>query len=152
MEDWNSSIHWKSYIVLTCITCEKVVLLTIKDEILRAMENEITINVFLPTVCFSCEKDERKKVACRKSDKEITMAMWTSLSISHHIIRMWEPYNSMKSFLHGQLSLPERKVSLVQRDRVRDAIESNYTVRSVILNPDTETAAEVLPYLQSGFF
>jgi hypothetical protein len=39
--------------VLACITCENVVLLTTKDEVLRNKD------LFLPTVCVSCENDER---------------------------------------------------------------------------------------------
>jgi hypothetical protein len=69
--------------VLACITCKKVILLTTEDSYLqvKGYDNQ-TVNLFLPTVCFSCEKDKRKKVADSKSNKEISMAMWTLLSIS----------------------------------------------------------------------
>jgi hypothetical protein len=74
---------WKSHIVLACITCEKVILLTTEDNYLRAKGYDSqTINLFLPTVCLSCERDKRKKAADEKSDEEITTAMWTSLWIS----------------------------------------------------------------------
>jgi hypothetical protein len=44
------------------------------------------------------------------------------------------------------------KVSLVQRDKVKAIIESRFKVQSVLLNPSTGVAVELLPYLQSGFF
>jgi hypothetical protein len=40
----------------------------------------------------------------------------------------------------------------VQRDKVRDMIGSAYTIKSVSLNVSTEMPAQVLPYLQGGFF
>jgi hypothetical protein len=94
-------VVWESHIVLACITCEKVILLTTEVE---GYDNQ-TVNLFLPRVCFSCEKDERKKVADSKSDKEISMAMWTSLSMSWDMIRMWQPYFAMNAYLEGDLSV-----------------------------------------------
>jgi hypothetical protein len=42
-----------------------------EDKYLRIKEYDIqTINLFLPTVYYSCEKEERKKIADGKSDKE----------------------------------------------------------------------------------
>lgn len=149
-------MEWKSHIVLACITCEKVILFTTEDEDLRAKAfDNGTVNLFLPTVCFSCDKAERKKVADGKSDKEITMTMWTSLSISRDFIQTWQPYLAMKAFLEGILSTsksPESSVSLVQRDNIRDMIGPHYKIQSAVVNPSTGVAAEVHPYLQSGFF
>ena len=146
-------VVWESHIVLACITCEKVILLTTEDSYLRVEGyDEQTVNLFLPTVCFSCEKDERKKIAGSKSGEKISMAMWTSLSISWDMIRMWEPYFAMQAHLEGDLSVQEPRVSLVQRDKVRDMIGSAYTINSVLLNVSTGMPAQVLPYLQGGFF
>jgi hypothetical protein len=69
----------KAYIVLACITCENVVLLTTKDGGFAK-----TTDLFLPTVCVSCEKDERMSGS---SSIGSAIALWTSLSISHSIIR-----------------------------------------------------------------
>ena len=76
--------------MLACITCEKVILLKTEDNSLRieGYDNQI-VNSFLLAVCISYEKDGRKKLADSKSDKEITMAMWTSLSISWDMVMVW---------------------------------------------------------------
>jgi hypothetical protein len=79
MENWTySSPNWKAHIVLACITCENVVLLTTKPEILR--EKVQTTNLFLPTVCVLCEKDEWMSGALRSSGIGSATAMWTLLS------------------------------------------------------------------------
>jgi hypothetical protein len=129
--------------VLACITCENVVLLTTKDEVLRDKD------LFLPTVCVSCEKDKR---IMGNSGIGSATALWTSLSISHSIIRMWQPFLTMKAFLEGELSEPTTKVRLVQRDEVTDKLGSNYMVQSVLLDQSTGRVVQVHPYLQSGFF
>jgi hypothetical protein len=95
MENWTySSPDGKAHVVLACITCENVVLLTTKPEILR--EKKQTINLFLPTVCVLCEKDEKRLVGVG-----IGLALWISLSISHNIIRTWQPFLEMRAFLEG---------------------------------------------------
>jgi hypothetical protein len=114
--------------VLACITCENVVLLTTKDEVLRDKD------LFLPTVCVSCEKDKRMM---GNSGIGSATALWTSLSISHNIIRIWQPFLVMKAFLEGELSELTTKVRLVQRDEVRDKLRSNYMVQSVLLDYNT---------------
>ena len=132
--------------MLACITCENVVLLTAEAEILR--EKGKTMDLFLPTVCVSCEGDERRKIL--PFVKSAT-AMWTSLSISSGIIRMWQPFLAMNAFLGGELSVPTTKVKLVQRDEVRNMVGSDYIVQSVLLDHKTGRA-EVHTYLQCGFF
>lgn len=89
MENWHTS-PWKAHIVLACITCENIALLKTKAEILE--KKGPSINVFLPTVCVSCEKDEMRGFG--KSGMG-------SLSISHNIIRMWQPFLEMSAFLEG---------------------------------------------------
>jgi len=149
MENWTySSPDWKAYIVLACITCENVVLLSTKPEILEKKAQ--TTNLFLPTVCVLCEKDERMSGAVGSNGIGYATALWTSLSISHNIIRMWQPFLEMSAFLEGELLAPKTKVKLVQRDEVRDKVESNYIVQSV--GRTTGDRVEVHPYLLSGFF
>jgi hypothetical protein len=132
--------------VLACITCENIVLLTTKPEILR--EEAQTTNLFLPTVCESCEKDEwmMGPVGSRIGSAR---PLWTSLSISHDIIRMWQPFLKM-AFPEGLLSASKTNVKLVQRDEVRHKVESDYIVQSV--DCSTGHRVEVHPYLLSGFF
>jgi hypothetical protein len=65
---------------------------------------------------------------------------------------MWQPYFAINAYLEGDLSVQKPRVSLVQRDKVRDMIGSAYTIKSVSLNVSTEMLAQVLPYLQRGFF
>lgn len=48
------------------------------------------------------------------------------------------------------LLAPKTKVKLVQRDEVRDKVESNYIVQSV--GRTTGDRVEVHPHLLSGFF
>lgn len=88
MDDSISTFEWKSHIVLACITCEKVILFTRSNKDRKAARqtiqsvmrvipvdpdprefNDMIINLFLPTVCSSCDK----------------LASWTSLSISRGI-------------------------------------------------------------------
>jgi len=149
MEYWDSST-WKAHIALACISCEKVVLFTTEDDILRT-RNSDTVDLFIPTVCFSCESDEKRKTADAKSNKDVPVAVWMPLSISKGMVWEWKPYSAMNTFLGGRLFLP-KKLSLVHRDEVRDMAGSNYKIQSVKLNPSTEVAAQLDPYLQSGFF
>jgi hypothetical protein len=128
--------------VLACITCENVVLFTTKGKVLASYRD-----LFLPTVCVSCEKDERMSGSGIGS----ATALWTSLSISHNMIRTWQPFLAMKDFLKVELSEPTTKVKLVQRDEVSDKLGSNYIVRSVLLD-HSAGGVEVRPYLQGGFF
>jgi hypothetical protein len=44
---------------------------------------------------------------------------------------MWQPFLEMSAFLEGELFAPKTKVTLVQRDEVRDKVGSNYIVQSV---------------------
>ena len=124
--------------MLACITCEKVILLTTGDNFLRVKGyDEQTINLFLPTVCFSCERDERKKVADEKSDQEITTAMWTSLPISWDMMWMWQPYSAMNAFPERESAYTNAEASLVQRNKIKDIIEPRFAVQSMLLNPRT---------------
>lgn len=143
---YNWTPDWNAHVVLACIACENVVLLTTKAEILR--EKAQTNNLFLPTVCVSCEKDEMMAGGIGSAT-----ALWTSLSISHNIIRTWQPFLEMKAFLEGELAVltKKAKVKLVKCDEVRDKVGSDYIVQSVLLDGNTGHA-EVHPYLQSGFF
>lgn len=81
--------------MLACITCENVVLLTTKDEVLRNKD------LFLLTVCVLCKNDKR---IMGNSGIGSATALWTSLSISHSIIRTWQPFLAIKAFLEGELS------------------------------------------------
>jgi hypothetical protein len=58
----------------------------------------------------------------------------------------------MKAFLEGEPSVLTTKVKLVQRDKVRDIVRSNYIVQSVLLDYSTGRAVQGHLYLQSGFF
>lgn len=147
MENWIiSSTDRKAHIVLACITCENVVLLTAETEILREQQGK-TMDLFLPTVCMSCEEDERRKVLPLGK----STAMWTSLSISHNMIRPWQPFSAMNALLGGELCIPLTKVKLVRRGEVRDMVGSDYVVQSVLLDRKTGRA-EVHKYLHTGFF
>ena len=149
--------HWESHIVLTCITCEKVILLSRTDEdrqvarttlltVLRLLpvdsaglnhrENiERINNLFLPTVCSSCSKS----------------SSWKTLSIKRTFIETWQPYLAMCAFLGGDLSLLRgSSISMVHHEDVRDVLDAACVVRSVEVNPAPEAAAQVKPYLQSG--
>ena len=72
------------------------------------------------------------------------------LSISHNIIRMWQPFLDMRTFLEGKLSAPTTMVKLVQRDEVSDKVGSDYIVQSV--DRTIGHRVQVHPYLLSGFF
>jgi hypothetical protein len=97
--------------MLAYITCENVILLKTKAEILQ--EKAQTINLFLPTVYVLYEKDERMIGAIGSSGIGSATALWTLLSISYNIIRMWQPFLEMSAFLEGELFTPKTKVTLV---------------------------------------
>ncbi|KAF8860032.1 hypothetical protein BDZ45DRAFT_672761 [Acephala macrosclerotiorum] len=148
MENW-ASPNRKNYIVLACITCEGVILLT-RKEILGGEETEApTINLFVPTVCSSCEEGKEVLGLFGSSNRVSAKAVWTSLSISYGMIRTWQPFLAMKDFLKGELSVPTTKVNLAQRDEVKRMVGSGYMVQSVVLDHNTVQAH---PYLQCGFF
>ena len=145
-------MDWNSHIVLACITCEEVALITTDDQFLRVKGyDDRIVNLFLPTVCFDCEQDGRRKVAEKKSDKEGTTPMWVAVSISWNIIRFWQPYVAMVAYLRD-MSIEKPKVNLVRRDQVKDLIESKYSIQSVILSESSGKPVRVLPYLRGGFF
>jgi hypothetical protein len=56
----------------------------------------------------------------------------------------------MRAFLEGELLAPETKVKLVQRDEVRDKVESDYIVQSV--DHSIGHKVKVHPCRKSGFF
>jgi hypothetical protein len=148
MNTWTNSSDWTAHIALACITCKNVVLLKTKAEILQ--EKAQTTNLFLPTVCISCEKDERIRGAVGSSGIGSATALWISLSISHNIIRMWQPFLEMSAFLEGELFVPKTKVILVQCNEVRDKVGSDYIVQS--MDRTTGYRVEVHLYLLNGFF
>jgi hypothetical protein len=53
----------------------------------------------------------------------------------------------MRAFLEGDLSAPTAKVKLAQRDKVRDKVESDYIVQSVLLDLSPGGAVQVHLYL-----
>jgi hypothetical protein len=57
----------------------------------------------------------------------------------------------MRAFLEGDLSLLGSSISMVHYDDIRDVMGAACVVRSVEVNPTPEAAAQVKPYLQSGF-
>ena len=72
----------KSRMALARITCEEVVLFTTEYVFLLVEGHNIqVVNLFLPTVCFSCEKDEMRKLANDKRLKEIPVTMWISRTL-----------------------------------------------------------------------
>lgn len=108
MDDPALTFQWNSHIVLACITCGSVVLLTRTDKdrnaARRAYETVIhlstndenvrwfddgPVNLFLPTVCSSCDK----------------VASWTTFSISRSLLQTWQPYRAMSAFLGDLLML-----------------------------------------------
>jgi hypothetical protein len=117
MDDLTSTFEWKSHIVLACITCGKVILLTRTDKDRKAARrayeiiirltttpnprkfDDRPINLFLPTVCSSCDG----------------AASWTSLSINRSLMQTWQPYRAMNAFLEGDLSMLGSPISLVRR-------------------------------------
>jgi len=153
MADPTSTFDWTLHIVLACITCERVILFTrpnkdlkVAHEASRAFMRLIPadpntqktvdgiVNLFLPTVCSSCD----------------TSASWTSLSISRSFMETWQPYLAMRAFLEGDLSMIGSSICLVHRAEVMEIAGSDYIIQSVTVNPRPETAAEVQLYLQSG--
>jgi hypothetical protein len=92
-------------------------------------------HLFLPTVCSSCSKS----------------SSWKTLSIKRTYIETWQPYLAMCAFLEGDLSLLGSSISMVHYDNIRDVMGAACVVRSVEVNPTPEAAAQVKPYLQSGF-
>lgn len=154
MGDSTSAFDCTSHIVLACITCENVILFTRPNKDWKAARqasqsvmrlipadldpqkfNDIAINLFLPTVCCSCDK----------------LASWTSFSISRGFMETWQPYLAMSAFLEGDLSMLRSSISLLHRENVMEVIDSDYMIRSVVVNPSSGAAAQVQPYLQSGF-
>jgi len=132
--------------VLACITYKNVVVFTAEAEIMQKKRK--TIDLFLPMVCISYKGDERRKIL--PFVKSAT-AIWTSLSISYGIIRMWQPFLAINAFLEGELSVPTTKVKLVQRNKVRDMVGSDYIVQSVLLDRKIGHP-EVQKYLYTRFF
>jgi hypothetical protein len=149
---------WESHIVLACMTCEEVVLLSRKDidreaarislhavidllsvELINVdyQENrEIIVSLFLPTICSSCSK----------------YSSWKTFSIKRSFIEMWQPYLALCAFLEGDLSLLGSSINVVHCEDVKNVIGSSYVMQSVKVNPSSRVAAQVEPHLRSGFF
>lgn len=154
MSDSVSVFDWALNIVLACITCERVILLTKPNEDQRAAQtafnsviqsmpvqyNQVKrgdkpFNIFLPTVCSSCDG----------------AVSWKSLSINKSFMATWQPYLAMSTFLEGDLSMLGSTISLVRFERIMSIIAPDYVIRSVVVNPSSGAAAQVQPHLQSGF-
>ncbi|KAH9203556.1 hypothetical protein DL95DRAFT_399233 [Leptodontidium sp. 2 PMI_412] len=157
MDDLLLRGRWESHIVLACITCEKVVLVSRTSEDLetaRVILHHVaallqaespsssyrytvgsTVNLFLPTVCSSCSKS----------------SSWKTLSISGKLIETWQPYLAMCAFLEGDLSLLGLSISMVHYEDIKNVMGADCVVRSVEINATPEAAVEVKPFLQSGF-
>lgn len=149
---------WESHVVLACMTCEKVILLSRTDKDRKAartslhqvidllpfelvlaeyQENrEIIDSLFLPTVCSSCKE----------------YSSWKTFSINRSFIEMWQPYLALNAFLEGDLSLLGSSISVVHCEDVKNAVGSSYIMRSVKVNPNSGAAAQVEPHLRGGFF
>lgn len=149
---------WESHVVLACMTCERVILLSRKDtdreaartslgEVINLsplelidvdyQENRAIIDsLFLPTVCSSCSKH----------------SSWKTFTIRRSYIETWQPYLALRAFLDGDLSLLGSLISVVHCEDVNNAVGSSYVMRSVTLNPSSGAAAEVEPHLRGGFF
>lgn len=149
---------WDSHIVLACMTCEEVVLLSREDEDREAarkplgkvidilplelidedyQENRaLIVSLFLPTVCTSCSKH----------------SSWQTFSISRSFIETWQPYLALRAFLEGDLSLLGSLISVVHCADVKNAVGSSYKMQSVKVNPSVGVAAERKPYLKAGYF
>jgi hypothetical protein len=148
---------WESHIVLACMTCEEVVLLSRKDENREAarkplgkvidllplelinedyQENRaMIVSLFLPTVCTSCGKH----------------SSWQTFSMSRSFVETWQPYLALRAYLEGDLSLLGSLISVVHCADVKNAVGSFYVMQSVKVNPSTGAAAEREPYLKGGF-
>jgi hypothetical protein len=117
-------MEWKSHIVLACITCSIVRLLTKIDkhqahayltcqsviqfvfEVYNSPmppSDDKPINMFIPTVCPSCDKEHS----------------WTSLSISGHLLKSWQPYLLMHSFLNGDLAMLSFNENMIQSTPIK---------------------------------
>ena len=150
-----TSDEWKSHIVLVCVICEKVILFTKIHEDWRVARTasqtvmqfisinflntriieDVIINLFLFTVCFSCCK----------------IASWESFLINKSMMKMWQSYLTMRIFLTENLSLLESSISLVHCEVVKRTIklDSDYVIQSVKVNSSSGAAAQVHSYLQS---
>jgi hypothetical protein len=155
MGDSISAFDWTSHIVLACITCENVILFTRLNKDQKAAReasrkfmrlilvgpnthkaNDRIVDLFLPTVCSSCDGS----------------ASWTSLSISRKFMETWQPYLAMRAFLEGDLSIIGSSISLVHHAEVIRVAGSDYKIQSVVVSPSSGAAAQAQSYLQSGFF
>jgi hypothetical protein len=143
MADSTSAFDWTSHIVLACITCEGVILFTRRNKDQKAAREasqtvmqlipaepntqkttDGVVNLFLPTVCFSC---------CRSTS-------WTSLSISRSFMEMWQPYLAMSAFLEGHLSMIGSSINLAHREKVREITGSDYLLDSMVgMSPNPST-------------
>lgn len=158
MDDPLFTGRWKSHIVLACITCEEVILLSRTDEDRTAARTplqkvinllpiqlaevdfrknrEMVASLFLLTVCSSCSKH----------------SSWKTFSINRSFIETWQPYLALNAFLEGDISLLGSLISVVHCEDLKNAVGSSYIMQSVKVNPDSGAAARVEPHLQSGFF
>jgi hypothetical protein len=150
MED---SIDWTTHVVLACITCEAVSLLTRPNNTQRAAREasrkfmqlipvdpstdqsiiDRTVNLFLPTVCRSCNGS----------------ASWTSISISRNLIDIWQPFLAMRAFLEADLSIFGSSISVVDHAEVIRIASSDYKIQSVVVSG---AKVVVQQFLKSGFF
>jgi hypothetical protein len=148
---------WKSQIVLACMTCEDVILLSRTDkdrkaagEPLQKVINLLPIELiegeyrqiretirglFLPTVCSACSKT----------------SSWKTFSIKRSYIETWQPYLALCAFLEGDLSLLGSPISVVHCEDVKNAVGSSFVMQSVKVNPSLGAAAQVEPHLRGGF-
>jgi hypothetical protein len=149
---WESVTNPRTYIVLSCITCQRLVLFNTDYQDLFTGDCQTPTSLFCITVCAACEQEENED-----SGKDRNDSTWTNLSIHKDHFSLYQRFSTMSAYVasigeHLTLETNEDKVPLRHRHTVKDLIEGEYNVNSVLIDPTEGVLAEILPYIEKGFF
>jgi hypothetical protein len=150
-------LNRKSYIILACITYEKMILFQAYLQNIRLEQDLVVEHLFSPTACVSCEEEEVKAlIDTWPSRGPRPKVRRKDISLSENMVIVWALYMAMETWARGQrgnLSTEKHdcKVSLMHREDARGLIkEGHCKVGSVDIDLQKRDAPVVLDIVEDG--
>jgi hypothetical protein len=119
----------RSYIVLTYITCERMVVFYTRLQNIRLEHDHVVQNFFSPNVCASCEEEEVEAFReTQPGPRDSIKLSRKNMSLNENLLISWTPYMAMEAWIRsqrGNLSTVknDKKVSLMHRQDAKYLIK-----------------------------
>jgi hypothetical protein len=146
----------KTYIVHSCITCQRAVLFNPDPQVLEVEADgddkcPIT-SLFCITICAACEQKENEDWSKDPND-----SIWTHISIHKDYFSFIQPFLAMNAYISSigeylRLELCENRLPLRHRNTIKDLMDGEYNVNTLLVRPTEDVLTEVFPYIEKGLF